>query len=69
MYLLEDTPRRALPTADGQEYSEMDIKANRFIVPSDKTYYNCILFKLPVNEKRHVVKVDFVVSPRKATDF
>nr|XP_039269147.1 DBH-like monooxygenase protein 1 homolog [Styela clava] len=62
IYFFEPSTNFAdLPT--GPTYDTFDVLASNFLIPAERTYYNCILYKLPdFGGKQHIVKWEPVIQ-------
>nr|XP_039270544.1 DBH-like monooxygenase protein 1 homolog [Styela clava] len=62
MYFLQSSGApTGLPV--GPEYNTFEVRASEFTIPSEDTYYNCKLFKLPdFGGKQHVVKWEPIIQ-------
>ena len=58
LILLEVTGTDKENFPEGETHSSFDVLNDNFLIPPEKTYYNCRLLKLPdFPQKQHVVKV------------
>ena len=58
MYLLDVAKSDEIMFPEGETHMSFDLLNDNFHVPSQDTYYNCRLHKLPTfTEKHHLVKV------------
>ncbi|CAK8671832.1 unnamed protein product [Clavelina lepadiformis] len=64
MYLLDVAKSDEIMFPEGETHMSFDLLNDNFHVPSQDTYYNCRLHKLPTfTEKHHLVKVEPIIQP------